>query len=270
MRASSLRRTIACLLVLGGASISAGQPAADASVSETVVTLDTRPGVTQSFALLKPANPVAAAILFPGGGGNVDLANLPKDNRGNFLVRTRHRLARHGIMAAVVDAPSDHATAEGLPLGFRTSAEHAVDMAAVANHLAGIARVPVWLVGTSRGTESAASVAIRLQDPIAGLVLTSTVTEANPKMSSVLDMALDQLKMPVLIAAHRQDQCKVTPARGAESLKSKLKNAARVQVLYFEGGTAAKGGPCEGMSPHGFYGLEAEVGEAIAKFIKDN
>jgi pimeloyl-ACP methyl ester carboxylesterase len=248
--------------------VACARPAAANMISETVVTVDTRPGVTQSFALVKPAKPVAAAILFPGGGGNLDLANLPKDNRGNFLVRTRQRLARHGIMLAVVDAPSDHATSEGMPPGFRTSPEHAADMAVVANYLTDIARVPLWLVGTSRGTESAASVALHLQDPLAGLVLTSTVTQANPKMSSVLDMALDQLKMPVLIAAHRQDQCKVTPARGAEQVKSKLKNAGSVQVLYFEGGTPAKGGPCEGMAPHGFYGLEAEVVDAIAQFIK--
>ncbi|MSO93965.1 MAG: alpha/beta hydrolase [Rhodospirillales bacterium] len=259
-----IQRFAVAILLLGALARSA---AADI-LSETVVTVDTRPGVTQSFALVKPANPVAAAILFPGGGGNLDLANLPKENRGNFLVRTRQRFAKLGIMVAVVDAPSDHAGSEGMPLGFRTSAEHAADMAAVANHMAGIARVPVWLVGTSRGTESATSVAIRLQDPIAGLVLTSTVTEANPKMSSVLDMALDTLKMPVLIAAHRQDGCKVTPARGADSVKGKLKNALPVQVLYFEGGAAPKAGPCEGLSAHGFYGLEAEVVDAIAKFIK--
>lgn len=256
---------IAVAILLLGALLR--QAAADI-LSETVVTVDTRPGVTQSFALVKPANPVAAAILFPGGGGNVDLANLPKDNRGNFLIRTRQRFAKQGIMVAVVDAPSDHATSEGMPLGFRTSPEHAADMAVVANYMTDVARVPLWLVGTSRGTESAASVAIQLQDPIAGLVLTSTVSEANPRMSSVLDMALDQLKMPVLIAAHRQDQCRVTPARGAEALKSKLKNASPAQVLYFEGGTPAKAGPCEGLSPHGFYGLEAQVVDAIAQFIK--
>ena len=243
-------------------------PAASDTFSETVVTVDTRPGVTQSFALVKPANPIAAAILFPGGGGNVDLANLPKDNRGNFLVRARQRFAKQGIMVAVIDAPSDQGTTEGMPLGFRTSLEHAADMAVVANYMSEVARVPLWLIGNSRGTESAASVALQLQEPIAGLVLTSTVTEANPKMSSVLDMPLDQLKMPVLVVAHRQDQCKLTPARGAEPLKSKMKNALPVQVLYVEGGTPAKAGPCEGLSPHGFYGLEAQVVDAIAAFIK--
>ena len=95
------------------------------------------------------------------------------------LVRTRDDFAAHGFAVAVVDAPSDRKERKGMRGGFRNSAEHVTDIDAVTAHLKKTVRVPVWLIGTSRGTESAAYVAIHAKEKIAGVVLTSSMTEDN-------------------------------------------------------------------------------------------
>ena len=79
---------------------------------------------------------------------------------GNFLVRTRQMFVNDGIAVAVIDAPSDRQSAPYLN-GFRLSKEHADDARAVIAWLKEQLHVPVWLVGTSRGT-SAAAIAVAL------------------------------------------------------------------------------------------------------------
>ena len=79
-------------------------------------------------------------------------------------------------MAVVVDAPSDRQRAPFLN-GFRQTEEHAADLKATIAWARATAKVPVWLVGTSRGTQSAAYAATVLQgaDAPDGVVLTATI-----------------------------------------------------------------------------------------------
>jgi len=79
-------------------------------------------------------------------------------------------------MVVVVDAPSDRQNPPDLS-GFRGTPEHITDLKAVIAWLRKQADVPVWLVGTSCGTESAAFAATSLtgHDGPDGLVLTSTI-----------------------------------------------------------------------------------------------
>ncbi len=167
-------------VALAGLSAAAANPARP---QEQLVTLETRAGVTQKFILITPEKPVAAVILFAGGHGKLDLSNAsgrPVPRRGgNFLVRSRADFAGHGFAVAVVDAPSDRKERVGMLGGFRNSAKHVTDIDAVTAHLKKAVRVPVWLIGTSRGTESAAYVAIHAKEKVAGLVLTSSMTEDN-------------------------------------------------------------------------------------------
>ena len=95
-----------------------------------------------------------------------------------FLVRSRDKFADHNFMVAVVDAPSDQQ--QGMNPMFRMSGAHAGDIGAVAAYLKEQADVPVWLVGTSMGTFSAARAAIAAKG-IDGLVLTSTITRPTPE-----------------------------------------------------------------------------------------
>ncbi|HZB92592.1 MAG TPA: hypothetical protein VE397_14190, partial [Stellaceae bacterium] len=154
--------------------------------AEELVQLPTRPGVTQPFWLLAPPGPpVGSLILFTGGNGLLNSAHRPVLDSKNFLIRMRGAFAAAGFLVASVDAPSDHP--EGLD-NFRSSAEHAQDIAAVIAYLRRKAPVRVWLVGTSMGTISAANAAARLKTGGAdGLVLTSSIVAANRRTGAIDD-----------------------------------------------------------------------------------
>src|SRR5277367_4132531 len=147
--------------------------------AEDFVSLPTRPGVTQSFYLTKPEAPaVASLILFPGSGGKLTGYGPAKPKDGNFLVRSRNLFVAQGFIVAVIDAPSDQ---PGGMRDFRVSAEHRYDIASVIAYLRQAASVPVWLVGTSRGTLSAANGATLETGGPDGLVLTSSVTRESKR-----------------------------------------------------------------------------------------
>jgi hypothetical protein len=93
-----------------------------------VVDIPTRPGVTQRFLYLAPAQPKAAVILYAGGHGGLHI--YPNGSfawgASNFLVRARQIFVDNGLAVAVVDAPGDHLTPPFLN-GFRQTPEHAQD-----------------------------------------------------------------------------------------------------------------------------------------------
>jgi hypothetical protein len=124
--------------------------------SATLVSVRTPRGAKQAFILVRPEKPVAAVILFAGGHGALGLrsASSMRWGAGNFLVRSRKLFADQNLMVAVIDAPSDKQ--DGMNAIFRMSRSHADDIGAVAAYLKKQAAIPVWLVGTSMGTFSAA------------------------------------------------------------------------------------------------------------------
>jgi hypothetical protein len=230
----------------------------------------------QAFILIKPNKPVASVILFAGDHGALGLTSASKMNwgSGNFLVRMRNKFAAHGLMVAVMDAPSDHQ--KGMNGIFRMSGAHAGDISTVAEYLKKQADVPVWLVGTSMGTFSAAGGAIGGQH-IDGLVLTSTITRAKPHWSiaqshrdGVASMPLQKVKVPTLIVSHAKDGCDITPAADAPKLRSRLTGAKLVEVALLSGGSPPKSDPCEALSQHGFLGIENEAVATVARFITTN
>jgi hypothetical protein len=142
--------------VVSGALLAAAAGPAHAA-SANLVSIQTARGVQQAFILVSPSQkPVGSVILFAGGDGALGItgAESMKWGAGNFLVRTRNMFAARGLMVAVVDAPFDHK--DGMNAVFRMSPGHARDIEAVAVHLKKQADVPVWLIGTSMGTFSAA------------------------------------------------------------------------------------------------------------------
>ncbi|WP_036666484.1 alpha/beta hydrolase [Paludibacterium yongneupense] len=249
-----VRRLFCLLLLLAGS--------ARAAPVSGVVTLPTRPGVTQRFLLLTPSQPaVASVVLFAGGDGHIGIGDDGRLERGgNFLVRTREAWAQQGFLVAVPDTPSDQ---DGIAT-FRESAEHATDIAAVVDFLRQRADVPVWLVGTSRGTTSAAAAGIRLQSRIAGVVLTSTVARGR---GNVAGLELGRLARPVLLMYHRDDSCKATPPAGAEEIVRAL-SAAPVKARIAEEGGISRGEPCEAFAYHGYNGIEERVVRDAADWIK--
>ena len=244
-------------------------PAPAGALDETIRTIPSRPGVTESFVLIHPPQaPVASVILFMGGRGAIGLQRGPLGPRHtNFLVRTRQRFAERGLLVAVVDVPSDR-LGEAL-VRFRTSAEHAADVRALIAVLRAEAPVPVWLVGTSMGSVSAASAAARLtEDGPDGVVLTSSVMGQNREMGeSLQDVALDKIRVPVLVVHHRNDGCPASRYSDTSWAMRRLSAAPRKELLSFSGGDAPQSPPCEPLAPHGYLGIEDKVVDAIAAWI---
>lgn len=245
-------------------------PSAFAQVAEKVVDIPTRPGVTQRFIYLAPENPRAAVILFAGGHGGLQIS--PSGTLGwgknNFLVRTRNLFVEKGLSVAVVDAPSDRQYSSFLG-GFRQKAEHAEDIKYVIAWLKKQNNVPVWLVGTSRGTQSAAFIATQLgvkDGGPDGLILTSTIL-SDSKERAVSEMPLDRIAVPVLVVHHEKDGCSHCSYRDVPGLMDKLTAVPRKELITVRGGNN-QGDPCEALAYHGFNGIEQDVVSRISVWLK--
>src|SRR5438094_3160174 len=154
--------------------------------AQQIITLATRPGVTQSYFLTSiPKNLQVVAVLFPGSGGLIQLRTengQAKFGQGNFLVRSRAEFVKRGVAAAIIDAPSDQQSGWGMSDEFRLGDLHFSDISAVVGDLEKrFPGVPVFLIGTSRGTISAGALGARLAP--AGAILTSTMFRQAPRKS---------------------------------------------------------------------------------------
>lgn len=238
---------------------------ASAAWAEDIVILPTRPGVSQSYLLSAPeaGKARAVAVLFPGGAGKTDLERETARkalDRGNFLVRSRWLFAGIGVAAAVVDAPSDQP--RGMEDDFRLGAAHAEDIGKVVAHLRSrFPGLPVFLVGTSRGTISAASVGRSLGGTVDGVALTASLFLASKRGPGLDGFDFSSVPFPLLFVHHVDDACPYTPYASARQL------AERYPLVSVTGGLPAQSQPCEAMSAHGFLGKEAETVDAIARWM---
>jgi pimeloyl-ACP methyl ester carboxylesterase len=259
--------------------------AAQNACGETI-TLATHGKTTTIYSLAMPHATAAqeqraALVLLAGGPGFLDLdaQGCPRRLKGNSLVRKRALLQEAGFATALVDAPSDHRGEDGLG-GFRMSPQHAEDLGKVIADVRLRTKLPVWLVGTSRGTISAVNAASRLQGTAApdGLVLTSPVTSGRVGgqkawvAQTVFSAPLEAIRVPVLAVAHTADTCIRTPPRLIGAITARTKGD-RQQTVVVSGGAGGRGGQasveaCEGRSPHGFIGQEAEVAAGMMRFIR--
>jgi hypothetical protein len=194
-------------------------------------------------------------ILFPGGSGVVVQV------RNNFLLRVAPRFVAQGMTVVVIDTPSDHPG--GLGGQLRATADHVIDIAAVVAMLKTRSPAPVWLIGTSRGSISAANAAANIGPPrIAGVVLTSSVWEGG-----MANVALDKMRVPTLVVHNRDDGCRESPFSDTEAMMGRMRQAAVKELVAVSGGTL-RSGPCDALSPHGYYGIEDQVVPAISAWIK--
>ncbi|HEX5801787.1 MAG TPA: hypothetical protein VFY24_02085 [Azospira sp.] len=250
-----------------------------------VATVAAHDGTTLRYALAAPSappsgEPPVTLLLLAGGAGVValDAAGCAQALTGNSLVRAQASFQAAGFHTALVDAPSDHHGADGLA-GFRIDPRHAADLGAVIADLRRRLGGTVWLVGTSRGAISAANAASRLSGAAAadGVVLTSPVSVGDPRArkpwvaQSVFDLPLAGLRMPLLLLGHADDACVRSPAARLDEIAARSGSLRRA-VVVLDGGPGGRGlsdlAACEGRSPHGFVGQEAEMVAAIAGFVR--
>ena len=211
----------------------------------------------------------ANLILLVGGNGVLKLNKQGrfKKKHKNFLARTRHMFHSKGYLTALVDAPLAKQDKKGLK-GFRTKGGHAKDLAKIARRLKARNKRPVIVIGTSRGTISAANLASRAgRNLVSGVVLTSTLL-VGKKHLSIKGVAVTKISAPVLIAHHKNDGCRKTPFAAAKKLARKLQTSGiKTSFQAFSGGSN-KSKPCKGRSYHGFLGIEKTVIAAITAWIQ--
>ena len=236
----------------------------------------TRENVKQPFLYLKINEPSAAVILFQGGDGSIGASgSVDKGWARNesFLSGGARRFADNGVSVAVFDKPSD----KGNLNAFRNSAEHTKDIQEVITYIKkDNPNVPIWLVGTSNGSLSAASAASNLgKEFVDGIVLTSsasvphTITFAQKFVHIFTDAKLDQIEIPVLFVHHISDKCTHTPYQPIPELMKLFTKAPKVELISIEGGQIDNSNPCFRGS-HQFLGQEAEVTKRIVDWIKLN
>ena len=242
-------------------------PAA-AAPGESVLSIQSRPDVTQGILVIEPAGQARAiAVLFIGGEGELALEpSGPLKGKGNFLMRVRQQLSNAGLILAYPDTPSEQKKGYG---DFRVSSRHGEDIAAVVKTLKARSDLPVFLIGTSRGTISATNGGGRVSpELVAGVVLTSTVTERSKnRLKPVFDTPLADIKAPVFVLSHKDDTCYVTPPSAIPRLLNALSAAPRKDMLLLSGGKPAKSDPCEAFAAHGFFGIEDQAAKAMTDWI---
>jgi hypothetical protein len=252
---SPVRAVLAVALVLAAGA---------AGAADRLVAIDTRPGVKVSYFWMERPEAAAVLVLLTGGPGGIGYKDgVPTSP--NFLIRSRDRFAAAGFDVAVVGKPTDR---DDLDLAFRAGAEHVADLKRVVEKLRADTGKPVWLVGTSRGTVSAAATAIALGDSIAGVVLTSSITQAKGPYA-VEDLDLARISVPVLVMHHKRDKCSVTLPSDVGLIVDGLRNAPVKKLLMVDGGSGAHGDPCEPMHWHGYIGMEQEAVDAIVAFVRN-
>lgn len=249
----------------------------------SLVTLPAHGAAQLQYVLAGPETAHAmrgALVLLAGGSGvlALDAEGCPRLLTGNSLVRSALLFRAAGWATALVDAPSDHRQEDGLA-AFRTTAEHAEDLGRVIADLRRRGHPSVWVVGTSRGSISAANAAARLRGAEApdGMVLTSLLTVGTAggrkpwTAQTLFDLPLEAISIPALLVGHALDRCLRSPADAMPRVEARIRSARR-QVVVVAGGSGREGAggldACEGRSPHGFLGQEAELVTGILRFVE--
>ena len=235
-----------------------------ASAADRLVSVDTRPGVRVGYWLMERPGATATVILLTGGDGGIGYKDGVPTSR-NFLVRSRDLFAAEGFNVAVVGKPTDK---DDMDLTFRAGKDHVEDLRVIAEKLRAQFGKPVWLVGTSRGSVSAAAAGAALDSPtIAGIVLTSSVTYSKFQ-PAVPTLPLMDVRVPVLVLHHKRDACRDCDPREAHMITDRLTGAPVKKLLLVDGGGDPSGPVCEPMHYHGYIGMEAQAVKLIAEFIR--
>jgi hypothetical protein len=221
--------------------------------SEEYKAINTREEVKISFIKNTPSNGIrAAAILFAGGDGDIDIDVENKTaGSSNFLVRSRGLFAKYGFLTLTPDLPSDM---DGVK-NDRGNTDYRTDISFLVKEIRKQTSKPIWLVGTSRGSITVSYHAAALD--IQGVALTATVTTG--RHDTVFSGYLDKIKVPALIVHHENDQCVSSPAEGVKELMAALINSPKKKLLLFREGESGGSNDCGPISPHGFLGIENKV-----------
>ncbi len=231
-------RLIFCLLLALG-SLAANAWAAD----ELAVARSGDAGAVSYVLTTGGGAPTYAVVLMPGGNGILDprMTNgqLTMRAGGNFLIRSRALFASGPFVAASTDAT----TSPGRILAIADDLQKR------------FGPLKVYVVGTSRSTESTMALSAPLDGKVAGFVHSSS-------MNAIASFDTRTFRSRHLIVLHRADPCRVTqPSNGAAAHRK-----YGTELIEMDGGKST-GPDCEAFSHHGYNGIEGETVEKIKAWI---
>jgi hypothetical protein len=234
------------------------------TAAETFVTDLPHPDYgSQRVLYAAPPNPRAVLVMLPGSNGMVEIGDdgtIRRMNR-NFLIRTLPVWQAQGFAVAVLSPPNGMSL-----LGHRHTRAYAATLGQAVDFVRGRANVPVWLVGTSQGATAVVGGAARLGGKVAGIVVASAVTGRSRSGETLFDAEPGLVAVPALIVANSGDTCPASPPGAASDIAAALARAPRKEIVYMQS-SASVDAPCEGMTPHGYLGIEAATIERIAAWI---
>lgn len=240
--------------------------AAQESSPGTAQRITTRDGVTVPVYIVKRPDALATVVLFSGGGGGY--GKIGEDGwptSGNFLIRTGKLWAKYPFNLAMVGRPSDGIDLEQGDI--RAGDAHAADNKAIFRAIRQVSSVPVWAVGTSMGTISVATAAVRDEERlVAGIVLSSSIT-ARKVPGAMPWQELDRIRVPTLIFHHENDACWACKPYEAKRIEGQLKNAPVHKTILVSGGSGMTGNECGAFHYHGYVGMEGQAVDLIANWI---
>jgi len=223
-------------------------------------------GGTERVLFLGTQEARALLVLLPGGEGVIGLDNGGGIHQlgSNFLVRTFGQWVAQGFAMVVPDAPNGTSLfgQRHLP-AYADAIRKAIDFGR--SHAA----LPVWLIGTSAGTTAAVNAAAHVRSKVSGAVLTSSVTRGGRSGETIFDAEPGAVAVPVLVVSNENDTCAETPPGDAPRVLSALTHSLRKELAMVSGSQIARrADPCEGMSPHGYLGIEGMVVQRISDWIR--
>lgn len=237
---------------------------ASTSSTGTVWTLPTRDGVRTTVYWEAAPNAWATVLLFPGGAGGFGKLEQGRPSSNNFLVRTATAFRDQGLNVAIFG----RANGQEMTPQDRMGADHLQDIRQVLQAVRAHSPLPVWLVGTSRGTTSVAAAASQMPDAgLAGVVLTSSiVAPAEPGTLPSLDLAA--IRVPVLLVQHAKDACALCTPSAMPAVLARFSQAPVKQLQLVDGGANPSGGVCHALHWHGFIGMEGEAVQRITQWMR--
>jgi hypothetical protein len=252
--------------MLASAQAYAGQDYSDrAAAGERVFDLPLAGGDHQRVLYTAPPHPRGVIVMLPGGAGDVGVrrdGDLRHDD--NFVVRTRALWTAKGYAVLIPDT-IDRANLRGV----RSSPQYA----SLVDGLVGFAHTqapgPVFLLGTSQGSIAAMNGAAHARPgSLAGVVLTESVSRLGGSQETVFSADPGDVRVPALVVANRDDQCDVAPPQDAPKIAAAMTHSRDVRVLNVAGGIQQSRKACGSLTPHGYFGIETQVVDAISDWMR--
>ena len=208
--------------------------------------------------LISVQNPKALVLLFPGGGGILNLKDDGSTTNQHTFVRSRNLWAQYRIDAVLVDTPYDLGD---LKRGdHRGTSDHLTRVGEVVSFYRLKTNLPIWIFGHSMGTSTATRFVNQPNqesEQVKGIIIAGTVRTAYLE---------DGVKIPVEAIHHALDQCPGTPISNPERIISERDKNKVSHLEVIEGGIS-EGDICQSFAYHGFNQTEPELIKRAAQFI---